>query len=69
MAQRVQVDTSSLRRLDQKTAVIARPVDTMVSVNNQVQQNSQLQQTANALAQINPDLNKFLVEFQVIKIP
>jgi hypothetical protein len=64
MAPRVQVDTSSLRRLDQKTAVIARPVDTMVSVSNQVQQNSQLQQTANALAQINPDLNKFLVEGQ-----
>ena len=64
MAQRVQVDTSSLRRLDQKTAVVARPVDTMVSVSNQVQQNSQLQQTANALAQINPDLNKFLVEGQ-----
>lgn len=64
MAPRVQVDTSSLRRLDQKTAVIARPVDTMVSVSNQVQQNSQLLQTANALAQINPDLNKFLVEGQ-----
>jgi len=65
MAPRVQVDTSSLRRLDQKTAVIARPVDTMVSVSNQVQQNSKLMQTANALAQVNPKLTKYLQDGQI----
>jgi len=65
MAPRVQVDTSSLRRLDPKTAVVARPVDTMVSVSNQVQQNSQLLQTANALAQVNPKLSKYLQDGQL----
>lgn len=65
MAPRVQVDTSSLRRLDPKTAVVARPVDTMVSVSNQVQQNSQLMQTANALAQVNPKLSQYLQDGQL----
>ena len=65
MAPRVQVDTSSLRRLNPKTAVVARPVDTMVSVSNQVQQNSQLMQTANALAQVNPKLSKYLQDGQL----
>ena len=65
MAPRVQVDTSSLRRLNPKTAVVARPVDTMVSVSNQVQQNSQLMQTANALAQVNPKLNQYLQDGQL----
>ena len=65
MAPRVQVDTSSLRRLNPKTAVVARPVDTMVSVSNQVQQNSQLMQTANALAQVNPKLSQYLQDGQI----
>ena len=65
MAPRVQVDTSALRRLNPKTAVVARPVDTMVSVSNQVQQNSKLLQTANALAQVNPKLNQYLQDGQI----
>ena len=65
MAPRVQVDTSALRRLNPKTAVVARPVDTMVSVSNQVQQNSKLMQTANALAQVNPKLTQYLQDGQI----
>lgn len=65
---RVPTDTSSLRGMRQGTRVAARPVDTYVSVGNQVQRNSKTQQIANALAQVEPTIaNYFDNEFNRLK--
>lgn len=65
---RVPTDTSSLRGMRQGTRVAARPVDTYVSVGNQVQRNSKTQQIANALAQVQPTIaNYFDNEFNRLK--
>lgn len=53
---RVPTDTSSLRGMRQGTRITATPVDTYVSVGNQVQRNSKTQQIANALAQVQPTI-------------
>ena len=59
MAQRVGVDTSSLRGMNKGLRVVARPVDTYSSVGNQVDRNSKGLQVANALASFEPKLSEF----------
>jgi len=59
MAQRVRVDTSTLRSKNQGTRVIARPVDTFSSVGNQVDTDPKGLQVANALAKIEPSISKY----------